>query len=43
VFKDLRIFVHDLVAEDVGVIPASPGALPCLYEAALPTHLSERG
>jgi len=40
VFEDLRIFVHDSVAEDVGIVPASPGTLPCVHAAALPAHLS---
>jgi len=38
VFKDLRVFVHNFVAEDVGVISASPGAVPCLYAAAFPAY-----
>jgi hypothetical protein len=41
VLEDLHVFVRDYVAEDVGLVPASPGAVPCLYEAALPAHLSE--
>jgi hypothetical protein len=38
VFKDLRVFVQNFVAEDVGVISASPGAVPCLYAAAFPAY-----
>jgi hypothetical protein len=43
VFEDLYVFVHDFVAEDVGLVPVSSRALPCLHAAALPAHLSSRG
>jgi hypothetical protein len=43
VFKDLRILVHDFVAEDVGIVSASPGAVPCLHAASFPAHLPAFG